>query len=88
MDWIQFAIFFIGVGGLWLWARAESSSDRREMVNLILSGQKESREQFKEAREEFKGFREESKDFHARLCVLEERYLQILQKAIDSKADK
>jgi hypothetical protein len=74
MDWIQFAIFFIGVGGLWLWSRSESNSDRREMINLILSGQKQASE--------------ESKNFHARLCVLEERYLQILQKAIDAKADK
>jgi hypothetical protein len=71
MDWIQFAIFFIGVGGLWLWSRSESNSDRRDMINLVLAGQKEAREENKLFREkwdaESKLFREkwdaESKDF-------------------------
>ncbi len=35
MDWTQFVIFFIGVGGLWLWNRTESNNDRRDMMNLL-----------------------------------------------------
>lgn len=35
MDWTQFAIFFLGVGGLWLWARSEANVDRRDIVNIL-----------------------------------------------------
>jgi hypothetical protein len=35
MDWTQFALFFIGVFGLFLWNRAESRSDIRQITSLI-----------------------------------------------------
>lgn len=35
MDWIQFALFFVGVGGLWLWSRSEANADRRDIMNLL-----------------------------------------------------
>ena len=35
MDWIQFSIFFIGVFGLFLWNRAESRTDTRQITSLI-----------------------------------------------------
>ena len=47
MDWIQFSIFFMGVGGLWLWARSEANSDRRDMMNIL-----------KEMKDEMKDFHE------------------------------
>lgn len=41
MDWTQFALFFIGVFGVWLWQRSESSADRREIMTLIKAIQDE-----------------------------------------------
>lgn len=39
MDWIQFSIFFLGnivfTLTLWLWNRAESKNDRRDICQLI-----------------------------------------------------
>jgi len=62
MDWIQFVIFLIAMGGMFAWLRAdiatnrtETSADRRDILNLIRSIQ------------------EEIKDFHGRLCAIEER---------------
>lgn len=60
MDWTQFAIFFMGVGGLFMWNRvearsdartwhAESAADRRDMLTII------------------REMKEEMKDFHGRL---------------------
>jgi hypothetical protein len=39
----------------------------------------------KENKELSKKFNDESKDFHARLCVLEERYLQMMHRIIEKK---
>lgn len=39
MDWIQFSVFFVGnivfTLTLWLWNRAESNTDRRDMMNIL-----------------------------------------------------
>lgn len=62
MDWTQFILLFVGLGGLFLWNRAESRADIRHMdaklqsnTNLIIA------------------IHEEIKDFHGRLCAIEER---------------
>ena len=47
MDWIQFAIFLITTGGLFLWSRSESRSDYREL--------REDMKQFQEAMKDFHG---------------------------------
>jgi len=49
---------------LWLWNRSESRSDMRNFENKTSSI--------------LERMEKEQKDFHAKLCVLEERYLQIL----------
>jgi hypothetical protein len=41
MDWTQFAIFFIGVFGLFIWNRTESRSDMRHILNILDAIQKE-----------------------------------------------
>ena len=59
MDWVQFAIFFIGIFGLFLWNRAEARSDHRNLetsVNAMIEA-----------------IRQDIKDFHGRLCAIEER---------------
>ncbi len=66
MEWAQFLILILTIGGLFLWNRSESRSelsvlrqesaaDRRDILQLIRSIQ------------------EEIKDFHGRLCAIEER---------------
>ncbi len=62
MDWIQFAIFIITIGGMFAWLRtdialnrAEACADRRDMLSII------------------REIKEEIKDFHGRLCAIEER---------------
>jgi hypothetical protein len=70
MEWGQVVVLILGnlalILPLWLWARAESNSDRRDMMNLIIAGQRETREQIN-------AIQEEMKDFHNRLYSLEER---------------
>jgi len=41
MDWTQFAIFFIGVFGLFIWNRTESRADMRHILSILDSIQKE-----------------------------------------------
>lgn len=62
MDWIQFVIFILAIGGMFMWLKAdikdiktEAAADRRDILQLIRSIQ------------------EEIKDFHGRLCTIEER---------------
>ncbi len=62
MDWIQFSLFVIGMGGMFAWLRSdialnrtEAAADRRDILNLMRSIQ------------------QEMKDFHGRLCAIEER---------------
>ncbi|HET6457890.1 MAG TPA: hypothetical protein VFG24_03300 [Nitrosopumilaceae archaeon] len=62
MDWTQFAIFFIGVMGLFIWNRSESRSDIRHMDTKLESN-----------RELVRAIYDEVKDFHNRLCIIEER---------------
>ena len=56
MDWVQFTLLFIGIGGMFAWLRSdialnrsESAADRRDILQLIRSIQ------------------DEMKDFHGRL---------------------
>ena len=37
MEWTQFFILILTVGGLFFWNRSESNTDRRDMVNMIKS---------------------------------------------------
>lgn len=37
MEWTQFFILILTVGGLFFWNRSESNSDRRDMMNMINS---------------------------------------------------
>lgn len=77
MEWIQFAIFFIGVFGLFIWNRTESRSDSRHMDNQV----KANRELIFEIHKEIHGqmqdfnnkFHEQMKDFHCKLCSINER---------------
>lgn len=41
MEWTQFLIMLVTVAGLFFWNRTESNNDRRDMVNLIKSIEKE-----------------------------------------------
>lgn len=44
---------------------------------------KENKDSYKDSSAKFDKFQEETKDFHARLCVLEERYLQMMQRILE-----
>lgn len=41
MDWIQFVTFFVGnlvvFITLWLWSRAESRADSRQLMDILIS---------------------------------------------------
>ena len=88
VEWIQFAIFFIGVFGLFIWNRAEARSDARHADaqlranrDLIFEIRKENYEVIqgwrKETAEVIQDWRKETaemmRDFHGRLCAIEER---------------
>ena len=62
MDWVQFILFGIGMGGMFAWLRsdialnrAEAAADRRDILQII------------------REIQYENKDFHGRLIALEER---------------
>lgn len=73
MDWMQFGIFLLTLGGIY-WStrtdlnslRAEATADRRDILQLVRSIEQECRS-FQSA------MVQESKDFHGRLCAIEER---------------
>lgn len=62
MDWMQFSVFLISMGGMFMWLKSdikdiktEAAADRRDILQII------------------REMKEESKDFHGRLCAIEER---------------
>jgi hypothetical protein len=88
MDWPQVLTFLGGVItivaaliGVCAWFYKMTRGQIGAINSQIIEMQRESKEFRKE-------FNNEIKSFHGRLCTLEERYLQIIQKTIDSKADK
>jgi hypothetical protein len=71
MDWLQvFTIAASTIGACWWFNRGH-------------------KEDMKEFKDEFKAFREdwkkESKDFHGRLCSLEEKYIQMMQRFMEQR---
>ena len=62
MEWIQFIMFMIAIGGIFFWLRAdiatnrtEAAADRRDILTLI------------------REIKDELKDLHGILCSIEER---------------
>lgn len=64
MEWVQSCMIAGFTIGACYWMHKENSKDR-----------KDHNREMKQISEELKN---ESKEFHGRLCVLEERYLQIM----------
>ncbi len=69
MEWTQFAIFFIGVFGLFIWNCAEARADARHMDSK-LDSQRLATEAF------LKGIQQEMKDFHGRLVRQDAEFRQ------------
>lgn len=65
MEWIQFFILLITIGGLFFWNRSEANSDRRSFEN-------DNKELRRELIEVMRGIDKEMRDFHGRLCAIEE----------------
>lgn len=62
MEWIQFGLLLISLGGMFMWLRSdiainrtEAAADRRDLLQII------------------REIQAEMKDFHGRLCSIEER---------------
>jgi hypothetical protein len=62
MDWVQFGLLLISIGGMFMWLKAdislnrtEAAADRRDLLTII------------------REIQQENKDFHGRLCAIEER---------------
>lgn len=71
MDWVQFAIFFVGIFGLFIWNRTESRNDIRHMDNKLDSNRNMISEIHKETRDLMHAIHLEMKEFHNRLCMIE-----------------
>lgn len=66
MDWIQFIIFIVTIGGLFLWNRSEARNDYRHLdtkIDVFQAG----------VQSMIQAIQDEMKDFHGRLCSLEAR---------------
>jgi len=59
MEWAQFLILILTIGGLFLWNRSESRSDYRHLEAGVKA--------------QLDAIHSEIKDFHGRLCAIEER---------------
>ena len=75
MDWVQFVVFCLGVGGLWFWQRTETRSDMRHMDLKLDANRELIHEVHKETNGLMKSFQKETtdmmKDFHYRLLEIE-----------------
>lgn len=66
MEWTQFFIMLLTLGGLFFWNRSEANNDRRafdaklETALDVMNGN-------------IQAIQAEIKDFHGRLCAIEER---------------
>ncbi len=73
MDWIQFAVFFGGIAGLFFWSRSESRADNRQMLSMMQGIQQNALSLQQSTTAQLGAIQEEIKDFHGRLCTLEEK---------------
>jgi len=64
MEWVQFVIFCMGVGGLWLWQRTETRADLRHMDTKLDANKDLIHAIHKETMDMMK-------DFHYRLLEIE-----------------
>jgi len=64
MEWVQFVIFCMGVGGLWLWQRTETRADLRHMDKKLDANKDLIHAIHKETMDMMK-------DFHYRLLEIE-----------------
>ena len=75
MDWYQVLAIMFGnlawILPLFIWARSESNSDRRDLLNTLNAMHKENNK--------------EQKDFHGRLCALEEKYIQMMERFMEKR---
>ena len=71
MEWVQFVIFCIGVGGLWLWQRTETRADLRHMDAKLDANRELIREVHNDSKNLITAIKDEMKDFHYRLLEIE-----------------
>ena len=71
MDWLQ-VITIAGstIGSCWFF-RKESSDEIKSMRRDLIELSRE--------------WKEESKEFHGRLCTLQEKYIQMMQRILENK---
>lgn len=66
MEWTQFIILVLAMGGMFFWNRTEARADSRHF-------DQETKELRREMIDIIRSMEQESKDFHGRLCSIEER---------------
>lgn len=71
MDWLQVFMIAGSTIGACYWMHTENRQDA-----------KQNRQEMKEFTKEF---REQIKEFHGRLCALEEKYIQMMQRMLEKK---
>lgn len=71
MEWVQAVMIAGSTLGACYWMHRENLKDRKDHN--------------KEMQEIARASTTESKDFHGRLCILEERYLQMMQRILEKR---
>lgn len=66
MEWTQFIILIVAMGGMFFWNRTEARADSRHF-------DQETKELRREMIDILRSMDQEMKDFHGRLCAIEER---------------
>jgi chromosome segregation ATPase len=85
MEWLQVvSIIGTSVGCCWYFRRETKEQLQSYKQDSDAKFDKVS-EEMKEFREETKEFRSELKFFHGRLCSLEEKYTQMMQRYLEGK---
>lgn len=74
MDWIQFSLFIGAFTGMYLSLKSDAKNDRNKAS-----------EDRKDLISIMKNSEKETRDFHGRLCTLEEKYIQMMQRFMEKK---
>ncbi len=78
----EFVLLLIAIIGLFAWNRAEKRADARNMDIKMEAWRAESTTLINTIREEIK---EESKNFHGKLCSLEQKYINVMERFLEQK---
>ena len=85
MDWLQVFTICASIIGVCLWVHREHKEDRKEHKEDMKQLKQNMNDLGAQLTSSSKDFASSSKDFHGRLCALEEKYIQMMQRFMEQR---